>query len=349
MLEQLWRKVTAGPAARTKIAEWQSLLSIVYGSPVGDEGLFLHTPTWRSSPACWRSSRWTACAEPRRLVRPRPRRETFEQIGLDNLVENDFFAWVEDEAVAPAARGLLHALATRWVEPYDLRAIREDLLKELYQELVDPQTRGDLGEFYTPDWLAELTLRNAGFPPRGAKGEAASLLDPSCGSGTFLFTAIRLLREAGLTGKALVDYCTTHLAGIDVHPLAVLIAKTNVLLALGEDRSGYPARIRLPVYMADTLSSEQPALEENVIRVPVDVDTLATRSGKPKTRNLATAFDLPLELADRPEELRQAVTALIRYANPADDDADALEGLSRRLESLGVTNGKSHLSRATWP
>ena len=59
------------------------------------------------------------------------------------------------------------------------------------QELVDTQTRHDLGEFRTHDWLAELTLRNAGFPPRGTKREAASLLDPSCGSWTFLFTAIQ--------------------------------------------------------------------------------------------------------------------------------------------------------------
>ena len=94
------------------------------------------------------------------------------------------------------------------------------------------------------------------------------MLDPSCGSGTFLFTAIRMLREAGLKGKALTDYCTTHLAGIDVHPLAVLIAKANVLLALGDEWHGHPSALRLPVYMADTLSSEQPALEENVIPSP---------------------------------------------------------------------------------
>ncbi len=345
-LEQLWRTVGAGPAAQTKIAEWQSLLSIVYGSPVGDEALFLrHTYLALFS----RVLAFVA------LERRAPNSEelsglvsgeTFERMGLENFAENDFFAWVEDDGLAPEARGLLHALATRLAAPYDLGAIREDLLKELYQELVDPQTRHDLGEFYTPDWLAELTLRNAGFPPRGANGEAVSLLDPSCGSGTFLFTAIRMLREAGMKGKALVDYCSDHLAGIDVHPLAVLIAKANVLLALGDEWHGRTSALRLPVYMADTLSSEQPALEENVIRVPVDVDALAARAGKPKTRNLAAAFELPLELADRPEELRQSVAALLQCANPMDDDHDALEGLSRRLESLGVANGKSHLWRA---
>ena len=214
-------------------------------------------------------------------------------MGPESFVENDFFALVEVEAVTQEANGLLHALTTRLTAPYDLRAIREDLLKELYQELVDPQTRHDLGEFYTPDWLAELTLRNAGFPPRGAKGETASLLDPSCGSGTFLFTAIRMLREAGMKGKALVDYCTEHLAGIDVHPLAVLIAKANVLLALGDEWHGYRAALRLPVYMADTQSSEQPALRRMSFASP---QTSMPWRRDPHTQRAqpGTAFDLPL-------------------------------------------------------
>ncbi|HEY7425988.1 MAG TPA: hypothetical protein VH682_17290, partial [Gemmataceae bacterium] len=44
ILQTLWERGSASPAAQTKFAEWQSLLSIVYGSSVGDEGLFLrHT------------------------------------------------------------------------------------------------------------------------------------------------------------------------------------------------------------------------------------------------------------------------------------------------------------------
>jgi len=48
-----------------------------------------------------------------------------------------------------AARLLLGLLRN-----YNLRELSEDVLKSLYQELVDPKTRHDLGEYYTPDWLA---------------------------------------------------------------------------------------------------------------------------------------------------------------------------------------------------
>lgn len=44
ILGELWRQIGSQPAIQTKFAEWESLLSIVYGSAVGDEPLFLrHT------------------------------------------------------------------------------------------------------------------------------------------------------------------------------------------------------------------------------------------------------------------------------------------------------------------
>ena len=348
ILQNLWQQAGGGPAAQTKLAEWQSLLSIVYGSSVGDKGLFLRH-TYLALFA--RVLAFVA------LQRHAPDTdelagiitgEAFERMGLENFVENDFFTWLEDPAIfEEKARGLLYAIATRLTAAYDLGAIREDLLKELYQELVDPETRHDLGEFYTPDWLAELTLRRAGFPPGKAEDAAASsLFDPSCGSGTFLFTAVRLLREAGRKGKRLVEYCTEHLAGIDVHPLAVTIAKTNLLLALGSDLRGYSKTVALPVYMADTLSSEQPSLRDQVISVSVDEDTIAVQAGKRKARSLPAAFELPVELANNLERLQGAVNALLHFALPDLAESDAQEGFVRTLEELGVRNGREHVWRS---
>ena len=67
--------------------------------------------------------------------------------------ENDFFSWILDSSMLSATQQLLIGLMQH-LTVYDLNQIDEDLLKELYQGLVDPDTRHDLGEFYTPDWLA---------------------------------------------------------------------------------------------------------------------------------------------------------------------------------------------------
>jgi hypothetical protein len=210
ILQALWKQAGAEPAAQTKFAEWQSLLSIVYGSPVGDEDLFLRHTYLALFARVLAYVTLEHHAPSEEELRGIVGGETFVRMGLENFVENDFFTWADGPIAAAVARGLLRSIATRLTAAYDLGAIREDLLKELYQELVDPQTRHDLGEFYTPDWLAELTLRQAGFPPETAKdAAAASLLDPSCGSGTFLFTAVRLLREAGRKGRPLSSIART--------------------------------------------------------------------------------------------------------------------------------------------
>lgn len=66
-----------------------------------------------------------------------------------------------------------------------------DLLKHLHHSLFPRAIRHPLGEYYTPDWLAEYVLDAIGFDGR----TLGRLLDPACGSGTFLMAAIRRMRE----------------------------------------------------------------------------------------------------------------------------------------------------------
>jgi len=152
----------------------------------------------------------------------------FEALGTGipgNIGEYDFFSWVLAPQVRTQTIDAFRHMADN-LAIYDLQSINEDLLKQLYQNLVEPETRHGSGEFYTPDWLAELILREIGYHP------GQSLLDPACGSGTFLFTAIRLLVEQGLKGQRLVDFALQNIKGMDRHPLAVTIARINYLLAL---------------------------------------------------------------------------------------------------------------------
>jgi hypothetical protein len=347
VLGEIWRQVGDDATAQTKFVEWQSLLSIVYGSAVGDEGLFLRH-TYLALFA-----RGLAFAALRRRA-PKADEvagiitgETFETMGFENFVGDDFFTWMSEGNVFERARGLLQSVATRLTAAYDLKAVREDLLKELYQELVDPQTRHDLGEFYTPDWLAELTLRKAGFPPpKTSDASDGSLFDPSCGSGTFLFMAVRLLRESGLRGKRLVDFCVNHLAGIDVHPLAVSIAKTNLLLALGDDLKGHKQAVGLPVFLADSLSPGRPKLkpdpERDVIPILVDAENIAARAEKAKPRSLYSVFEIPVALADQPDLLHRCLDALLDFANSQIAERDATEGFRARLREMGVPDTQWH-------
>jgi SAM-dependent methyltransferase len=131
---------------------------------------------------------------------------------------------------------------------YNLRELSEDVLKELYQSLVDPRDRHDLGEYYTPDWLAARMCDNI----LSNSGED-SVLDPACGSGTFLYQTIQHKRKRLPPTRRSLEKILGNVVGIDIHPLAVIVSKMNVLLALGDlfQKRGGP--ISVQVYLANSI------------------------------------------------------------------------------------------------
>ncbi|MCG2660891.1 MAG: hypothetical protein L6437_11675 [Kiritimatiellae bacterium] len=86
----------------------------------------------------------------------------FKQFNIVNFLEGDFFRWYLDVWDTGIAQNLRHlAIALQQFEPatatIDPDATR-DLLKKLYQYLLPRRVRHDLGEYYTPDWLADLEV-----------------------------------------------------------------------------------------------------------------------------------------------------------------------------------------------
>jgi type I restriction-modification system DNA methylase subunit len=101
------------------------------------------------------------------------------------------------------------------VRRFRLDQVESDVLKILYESLIDREERHGLGEYYTPDWLAAKIVRHAIERPIEQR-----VLDPACGSGTFLFHAIRNkeAEEAGLEERLRAEEATNHIAGMDIHP-----------------------------------------------------------------------------------------------------------------------------------
>lgn len=260
-LGDLYDAVAMDPSVQTKFREWNVLLAKVYGSALGDRTLFLkHTYLVMVSRAVVGATLAPTQLGTVKQFRGLVDGDFFRALGIGNLAEPDFFSWALGTPSEAGFCDFLHQLLG-CLSVYDFAKLEEDILKELYQGLVDPESRHDLGEYYTPDWLAELTLEQIQY--RGGK-----LLDPSCGSGGFLFAAVQRLRAAGFKGAQLVKAVVESVVGIDVHPVAVLMAKANLLLALADDRAGYGDFISLPVYMADTLMTDEDA-KQGVLRVKV--------------------------------------------------------------------------------
>jgi hypothetical protein len=184
----------------------------------------------------------------------------FRHLNITNFLEGDLFAWytgVWSDPIETLARDMVARL-----DNYNPGTLSEDpagsrdLLKKLYQQLFPKSVRHDLGEYYTPDWLAEHVLNELGYVGDPDK----RLLDPACGSGTFLVMAINRVRKwydenrekCELNEGDLCRKILTNIIGFDLNPLAVMAARTNYLIAI-RDLIGHVDKIEIPVYLCDSI------------------------------------------------------------------------------------------------
>lgn len=184
--------------------------------------------------------------------------EYWRRYRISNFLEGDFFSWYTNErskALADAIQGLAREFlqfepATAIVRPESIR----DLLKEFYTTLVDEQIRHDLGEYYTPDWLAERVLDRVGY-----HGDLKrTVLDPACGSGTFLVECVsrmrRTARNAGTAGRELLGTILQRIKAMDLNPLAVISARANLILSIADLVFTVGEDVELPIYLADCVN-----------------------------------------------------------------------------------------------
>ncbi len=182
---------------------------------------------------------------------------------------SDPLAWYTRAWSQPIDAWLRH-VARVWTE-YDFDAAVEeaaesgDLLKTLYQEVFPKRFRHVLGEYYTPDWLVDQMLDEVGY----AGAPAGRLLDPACGSGGFLVSAIRRLRARwaeryGRTGarrEALRRAILSGVVGIDLNPLAVVTARANYLIAI-RDLLPRMGAVETPVFLGDSILGRHEGLHD---------------------------------------------------------------------------------------
>jgi SAM-dependent methyltransferase len=175
---------------------------------------------------------------------------------VDDLPGGNPFDW-RREAPSDAVEHLIDRL-TAAMSGYDVASLQQgdgenvDLLKPLYQDLFPRPLRHRLGEYYTPDWLARHVLDQVGFT--GAAGQR--LLDPACGSGTFLMLAIQRIRAASPHPSSLILH-RFPVVGLDLNPLAVMTARANYLIAL-QDWLPAGEQVEAPVYLADSILDRPP-------------------------------------------------------------------------------------------
>ena len=197
--------------------------------------------------------------------------------GLQGVVESDFFAWPTEVGGLP----LLTTLARR-IARFKWQKAPNDVASILYETVIPPDERRQLGEYYTPDWLARAIVREVVTDPL-----EQYVLDPACGSGTFVAEAVNHFIEAAnktsLDPKEVLEWLRFSVAGIDVHPVAVHLARAAWVLAAqpaiqAAVEAGFAADVTVPIYLGDSLQlrfrADDMFAQHNVtVQVDDDVNT----------------------------------------------------------------------------
>ena len=193
------------------------------------------------------------------------RGEFFKNKGLLNLVEYDYFGWLNEgsalEHLLPAAKAIQEDL-----QAYNFSRIpSEDLFGRMMAQLAKRSQRLLLGQEWTPNWLARL-IADAVLD-KLPEGEQPELVDMCCGSGTMIVEVVKILKEdadESLPKARRLTTLTQAITGFDIDPLAVLLSKISWIIAARDWLEPWGDwTITIPVYHADSLFAITP-LSNNI-------------------------------------------------------------------------------------
>ena len=247
--------------------------------------------------------------------------------GLQGIVESDFFAWPTEVGGLPSIRALARRIAK-----FDWRYAPTDIAAALYETVIPPEERRTLGEYYTPDWLARVMVRELVTEPLATK-----VLDPACGSGTFVAEAVTHFIEAakgsGQHPKQTLDRLLESVAGIDVHPVAVHLARAAWALAARPAidavmRTGFDAQVSVPIYLGDALQLRMQTGEMfagDVVTIQIDRQREDDRPAAVAAPVEALELVFPMSLVERANDFDSLMGDIASYIENGEDPNLALD------------------------
>lgn len=149
---------------------------------------------------------------------------------------------------------------------FNFADVDSDLIGTIYNTYVERPEKKQKGQYYTPPQIVRYILDESGYTT-GPEiiGPNRRLIDPACGSGTFLVEAARRLVRAhsaagGTPARQLIDRVRDNLYGFDLNPFACYLAEVNLLIQVLDlvkqalDGNTPPNLQRFHIYNVDALA-----------------------------------------------------------------------------------------------
>ena len=236
-----------------------------------------------------------------------------EQSDLHGVIDADLFTWPTEIGESAYLREI-----ARVVAQFDWTQSPREVAPTLYQNVITQEERKKLGEYYTPRWLAQEITKAVVDDPLKQR-----VLDPSCGSGTFIETAVDHLLEkaSNLSAKDTLRLLQEKVVGIDIHPVAVQLAKATWVMAAASTISaaraedGETGAVSAPIYLGDSM---QLRYDTGTLTAGQYIE-LETGETLPNQTGKAT-FRIPKELARQQADIDRLISEM---ATDIDEGNDA--------------------------
>lgn len=172
---------------------------------------------------------------------------------------SEFDWWYVPDILRPSKRDELRLLqrhedvlkksiqeVLKLLSQYDLSQVDFDVWQEVYQYYLPDAERQRLGGFYTPRELVALIEDLSHYVPESEGLCTKRVLDPACGSGTFIVEAAsRLIKHLESKypchnlpkvewerSKYIIDKVKSNIYAIDIHPFATFLTSLNLTMLL---------------------------------------------------------------------------------------------------------------------
>ncbi len=321
LLKETYESNRDNPTVAVKRRLWQDLLQVALGkdaAAAGDESdwLFIRHTYITSLIAVIMQQQLLgdvarhAAERPDALLKGRI---LAEQSDLHGIIDADLFTWPTEVGESTYLREI-----SRVVEQFDWTQSPREVAPTLYQNVITQEERKKLGEYYTPRWLAQEITKTVVDDPLNQR-----VLDPSCGSGTFIETAVEHILEHSdeLPAPDTLRLLQENVVGIDIHPVAVQLAKATWVMAAADtirtarSEGNGSSAVSAPIYLGDSmqLRYDTGTLSASQFIELETGETLPNDTGK-------VTFSIPKELARQQADVDRIISEM---ATAIDEGRDA--------------------------
>lgn len=221
---------------------------------------------------------------------------------------------------------------------YDWASLTDDVLGAIFERLIPRGEQILLGQFYTPRHVADLLIAIT------IDGERPRVLDPGCGSGTFLMSAYDYLASrAGLKHKDLLPL----LWGFDLSPFAAELAAINLFRQDLSEFNNFPRIVPGNFFdraVGQPVDFPPPRISgENFKKIPVPIPHFECIVGNPPYLRSQNQDDLDDEYRT------QLFTAAARVGVKAQEKSDLFAFfIYHGLKFMNVGSRLGFVTPASW-